>query len=140
MNKSIFFLALSLSLLALVGCGPNVSLKGKATFSDDGSPLTTGTVCFETDSFLARGDLRPDGTFTTGSLTQNDGLPVGKYRVYISGAQKVIGKDEQTGMEIYEPLIDPKFASGSTSGIEIEVTPSTKFLDVVVDRYDPTKK
>jgi len=138
--KSRFFLALSLLLLVLAGCGPNVGLKGKATFRDDGSPVPVGTVCFETDSYLARGDLKPDGTFTVGSLKQNDGLPPGKYRVYISGAQKSIGKDEGTGMEKYESLIDLKFASGTTSGIEIDVTPATKTIDVVVDRYDPTKK
>ena len=138
MKNSILF-ALSLSLLVLAGCGDKVGLRGKATFLDDGSPVPTGTVCFETDTYLARGDLRPDGTFTVGSLKANDGLPAGKYRVYISGAQKSIGQDKD-GMDIYESLIDEKYASGSTSGIEIEVTPSTKNIDVKVDRYVPKKK
>ena len=133
MKNSIFF-ALALSLLMLVGCGSNVGLKGKAVFSDDQSPVTTGTVCFETDTYLARGDLKPDGTFVVGSLKANDGLPAGTYCVYISGAQKTIGQDAD-GMEIYESLIDEKFASGSTSGITINVTPSTRNFEVVVDRY-----
>ena len=135
MKKSIF-LALSLSLLVLTGCGDKVGLRGKAVFSDDGSPVPVGTVCFETDSYLARGDLRTDGTFTVGSLKASDGLPAGSYRVYISGAQKSIGTDDQ-GMELYELLIDPKFTSGTTSGITIDVTPSTKFFEVKVDRFDP---
>ena len=138
MKNSIFF-ALSLSLLMLAGCGDKVGLRGKATFTDDGSPVPTGTVCFETDTYLARGDLKPDGTFVVGSLKANDGLPPGKYRVYISGAQKSIGQDKE-GMDIYESLIDEKFASGSTSGITIDVTASTKNLDVKVDRYVPKKK
>jgi len=138
MMKNSILLALSLSLLMLAGCGDKVGLRGKATFSDDGSPVPTGTVCFETDTYLARGDLKPDGTFVVGSLKANDGLPAGTYRVYISGAQKSIGQDKE-GMDIYESLIDEKFASGSTSGITVDVTPSTKTLDVKVDRYVPPK-
>ena len=136
MTKNSIFFALSLSLVLLTGCGDKVGLKGKATFNDDGSPVPTGTVCFETDTYLARGDLKPDGTFTVGSLTANDGIPPGKYRVYISGAQKSIGQDKE-GMDLYESLIDEKFASGTTSGITIDVTPSTKNLDIKVDRYVP---
>ncbi len=136
MRNSILF-TLALSLLVLAGCGDKVGLKGKAVF-DDGSPVPTGTVCFETDTYLARGDLKPDGTFVVGSLKANDGLPPGKYRVYISGAQKSIGQDKE-GMDIYESLIDEKFASGSTSGITIDVTPSTKNFEIKVDRYDPAK-
>ena len=137
MKNSIFF-ALSLSLLILAGCGDKIGLRGKAIFSDDGSPVPTGTVCFETDTYLARGDLQSDGTFIVGSLRQDDGLPAGRYRVYISGAQKVIGQNEN-GMNIYESLIDPKFANGTTSSIAIDVTPTTREFNIVVDRYVPAK-
>ena len=86
--------ALSLSLLLLAGCNDGkVGLRGKAVFSDDGSPVPVGTVCFETDNYFSRGDLSPDGTFVVGSLKQTDGLPSGTYRVYITGATKVIGQD-----------------------------------------------
>ena len=137
MKNSIFF-ALSLSLLMLAGCGDKVGLRGKATFTDDGSPVPTGTVCFETDTFLARGDLRPGGTFVIGSLRQDDGLPAGRYRVYLSGAQKVVGQNEN-GIDIYESLIDPKFANGTTSSIAVDVTPTTRVFNIVVDRYVPAK-
>jgi len=111
---------------------------GKVVFSDDGSPVPIGTVCFETDTYFARGDLKPDGTFVVGSLKANDGLPSGKYRVYISGAQKSIGQDKE-GMDIYASLIDEKFASGSTSGITIDVTSRKKYIEIKVDRYNPRK-
>ena len=137
--KSIFFLTLSLSLLLFTGCGDNVGLKGKAVFSDDGSPLTTGMVCFEKDGYLARGNLQPDGTFTVGSLKKSDGLPKGTYRVYITGAEKVIGQSKM-GLPLYEPLIDKKYAAANTSGITIDVAPTTKFFEVVVDRCQPLKK
>jgi len=135
MKKQIFLL-LSLSLLVLVGCSDKVGLKGKAMFSDDKSPIPTGSVCFETSSYFARAELNPDGTFTVGSLKANDGLPPGKYNVYIAGARKPVGT-HASGETLYEPLIDPKFASGQTSEITIEVTASTKYFEVFADRYAP---
>ena len=120
----------TLTLLLLAGCNSgNVGLTGKVTFSDDGSPLPVGSVCFTTDTYFARGDLKPDGTFVVGSLKSNDGLLPGTYRVHILGAEKEIGP------ETYESLIDKKFASGATSGITLNVTASTKHFEIVVDRY-----
>ena len=136
-NRVLFILVLL--LLVVTGCDNKVHLKGKVVFSDDGSPVPKGTVFFETDSYSARGNLKPDGTFVVGSEKQSDGLPPGMYRVHISGAQKSIGSDERNHMEIYESLIDEKFANRSTSGITIDVIPSTKFFEIKVDRFDPTK-
>ena len=140
MTKNILFFVLVSLLLVLAGCSNGkVSLNGKAVFSDDGSPVPVGAVCFETDSFQARGNIKPDGSFVVGSLKGNDGLPPGKYRVGILGAQKLIGEDKR-GFGIYESLIDEKFTSGSTSGLIIDVTSSTKHYEVVVDRYQPKAK
>ncbi|MDR1270884.1 MAG: hypothetical protein LBK82_15320 [Planctomycetaceae bacterium] len=137
MKNSLFF-SLLLALLLLSGCSDKVGLGGKVTFSDDGSPLGTGTVCFETDTYLARGTLKADGSYVVGSLSEKDGLPAGNYRIYVSGAEKEIGQDKD-GMSIMEPLIDPKFSSGSTSGLSLDVTASTKSFDFKVDRYVPKK-
>ena len=141
MTKKIFCVLLLLSLLILSGCDNNVHLKGKVIFSDDGSPVPVGQICFEKEGSLARGDLKPDGTFVVSFLKLNDGLPPGKYSVYISGAMRLIGKDPRTGGDIYESLVDEKFCRGSTSGIEIEVTPTMKKdVEIVVDRYKPVPK
>ena len=43
-------------LCGIPGCGSNIYFGGRVTYSDDGSPLTTGVVCFESTSFLARGE------------------------------------------------------------------------------------
>jgi hypothetical protein len=137
--KNSLFLGLSLTLLLLVGCSDKVGLGGKVTFSDDGSPLSTGTVCFETDTYLARGTLKADGSYVVGSLTENDGLPAGTYRVYISGAEKETGQDKE-GMPIMEPLIDTKYSSASMSELTLDVTNATKTFDIKVDRYVPSKK
>jgi hypothetical protein len=113
------------------GCTKNVRLGGQVTYSDDGSPLTTGTVCFETDAYTARGNLKPDGTYTLTSVTENDGLPAGLYRVSVLNAIKGFGEDDATNI----PLIDPKYGSGSASGITFQVTPSSKRFDFTVERY-----
>ena len=127
-------ISLFLALLVFAGCGGNVNLKGKVLFSDDKSPVSVGTICFETDTFLARGDLKPNGTFVVGSLRSRDGLPPGTYRVYFSGVHEALGYDS-AGQAIYKPLIDTKLANGSTSGITLDVTSSTKYFEIEVDRY-----
>ena len=134
MKYSITPFLLSL-LLVLTGCGNHVGLSGKVIFSDDQSPLTVGTVNFETDSFFARAPLRPDGTFVVGSLGDADGLPPGKYNVYISGAiQSVTTGEGARATTTSEPLVDQKFTSGATSGIVIEITSTTRGFEIVVDR------
>lgn len=103
-------------------------------FSDDGSPVPIGTVMMSTGTYLARADLKPDGTFVVGSLKETDGLPAGTYRVSIAGAKKIIGHTA-SGDDILESLIDEKFEDRDTSDITIEVTSSTKFIEITVDRY-----
>jgi len=136
MKKGFAFL-LSVILFALVGCGGKVSLVGKVTYSDDDSPLTTGVVCFESDTHTSLGTLQSDGTFRVGSLSEKDGIPPGTYRVYVSGALREIGVDRY-GELLHESLIDDKFTSGLTSGLTVSVpAPSGKY-DFQVDRYVPT--
>jgi hypothetical protein len=126
-------------IFILNGCNSNIQFGGKITFSEDGSPLTRGVVCFETDTFAARGNLTPDGTYILGSVAEKDGLPAGKYRVYIAGALKENGLDKYN-QPIYEPVIDTKYASKETSGLECNVNKSTKHFDFQVERYAPAKK
>ena len=128
-------------LLALVvGCdgSGNVSLKGKVTFSDDGSPLTVGTVGFRKEGKIARGDIQKDGTYVVGFDQVANGLPPGKYHVFISSACKVVGHNDATQEDMMEPMIAKKYENPDTSGLSLEVTSSTKVFDIEVDRF--TKK
>jgi len=134
MKRNSILLAVSLSLLLVAGCGSQVGLSGKVIYSDDGSPVPTGTVYLESDNSVHRGNIQPDGTFVIGSISERDGLPPGSYRVYIRDAQKAAGEDADGGT-IYEQLIDVKFASAATSGKTIDITSSTKNFEIVVDRY-----
>lgn len=129
-----FLLCLSAVLVvAMAGCDGNIRFGGKVAF-EDGSPLTAGTVFFEANSFLARGEIRQDGTYTLGSLKESDGLPPGTYRVYINNAMVVDGVDQKSGMPNMKPLIAEKFSSGETSGLIVEVSASTQRFDITVEK------
>jgi hypothetical protein len=119
----------------LLGCGSgNVSLRGTVTFSDDGSPLTEGTVAFLKDGKQSRGTIKADGTYVVGTDKATDGLPPGTYQVIVS-ALKSIPIDEEKGIYTYEQLIDKKHEDPSTSGLSVEVNASTKTYNFQVDRF-----
>jgi len=128
------FLSL-LVLICAVGCGTNVPMGGTVTFSDDGTPLTTGTVFFETDTFEARGMIQGDGTYRIGSAAEADGLPPGKYRVYIRDAHEYVRVGAgDTVVDNVVPLIDAKYANPNMSGLEVEVTGGSARFNFTVDR------
>ncbi|GHT18474.1 hypothetical protein FACS1894189_6420 [Planctomycetales bacterium] len=122
-----------LILILLAGCSGKVGLHGKVTYSDDGSPLGTGMVCFVKEGYIARGNIMPDGSYVIGSASEKDGLPRGKYQVYIAYA--VRGTDP----EQVEMLIDPKFSDAATSGLSVDINGSTKY-DIQVERFKPFNK
>ena len=135
-SKDVVCFLLTVLVLFFGGCGGgNVSLNGHVVFSDDGSPLTTGTVCFVTETMLARGTLDAGGKYTVGTNGQRDGLLPGTYRVYILGAQREIGTDENN-MSIDEPLIDEKYMNPETSGLQVTVDRRTGQYDIRVERPD----
>jgi len=118
-----------LFLCLVVGCGKgHVPLKGKVVFSDDGSPLTLGSVILTQQNFQSRGDLNANGEFVMESLSARDGLPPGTYQVSIAGAIEygVFG-----GMR---SIVDPKWTDPETSGMTVEVDRKTKFLEITVER------
>jgi len=123
-------------LTFLVGCGKgHVSLKGTVTFSDDGSPLPTGTVAFVKGGIISRGDLTKDGTYVVGTEKAADGLPPGTYQVFISSARNATLIDKEYGIYEYEQLIDKKYESADTSGLSVTVDASTKTFDIQVNRF-----
>jgi len=145
-----------IALIGILGCSQNVKFGGRVTYSDDGSPLTTGVVCFESSSFLARGELDQEGRYDMGSVNLKDGIPKGEYRVYISGADAVEtvelvhasgqanhivnpGTSGTMGGRTLTPLIAPKFTAGKTSGISVTIDGSSKKFDFQVDRPQPQK-
>jgi len=122
-----------------IGCNRNVGLSGKVTFSDDGSPLPLGTVGFQKDGKVARGIIKEDGTYVVGFDRPENGLPPGKYDVYIAGAVVTIGSD-RSGEGMPVSLINEKYNRADTSGLTLEVNASTKTYNIAVERYVPVSK
>ncbi|MDR2169704.1 MAG: hypothetical protein LBP59_06150 [Planctomycetaceae bacterium] len=151
--RKIFEVILPLLVIVLLvsGCSRNVGVNGKVTFSDDGAPVSTGTVCFvqESGSTLARGDLQPDGTYVIGTMKMSDGLLSGKYNVYLDNTKKQTDTKKTDEIDpitnkpkeipIYEEQVDPKFHNKETSGLTVEIKGSTRF-DFKVDRFNKTEK
>jgi len=130
-NYSIIVLLL---LGFVVGCGSNqVGAGGTVVFSDDGSPVTQGTIIFSTPTFQARSDIDGQGRFTMGSFGAADGLPPGTYNVTIVSTDAAEDPDNPYS------LIDLKYSSPRTSGIEITVDKTVKNLEIKVDR-NPTPR
>lgn len=107
-----------------IGCGSKVSVQGTVRF-EDGTPLKTGTVHFESPDSSARGELNADGHYVLESTKSKDGVLPGTYRVYIMGASESgYGPGNQWSSK---PLIDSKFQSPDTSQLACEVSGKTTY-------------
>ncbi|MDR0610759.1 MAG: hypothetical protein LBG58_11660 [Planctomycetaceae bacterium] len=132
-----FYCIFTLLLMCICGCGTgNQRLSGKVTFSDDGSPLTVGMVCFENaeNGELGRGEIQSDGTYVVGFESDKNGIPKGTYKVFISNAIQEKGFDTKTGMPVAEQLIDPKYSSAYASGLTFTADSKTKTFNITVER------
>lgn len=132
---TLFALLFAVAVVA-TGCGkPKVT--GKVTFSD-GSPLTQGTVNFTDDKVLCKGSIKEDGTFEIRTLKPGDGVPPGKYKVYLTETARFGDAVETTSLDavavMHETINDvpPKYSNPEQSGLTIDVKGSTTY-DITID-------
>jgi hypothetical protein len=148
--KHTITITLFIVTLMLAGCSGKVSLTGKVTFSDDGAPVTYGIIMFESAKESLRAKIKPDGTYVAGSLSQNDGVAPGEYRVRLiftdianPKAKPAAAKegDESGGyvLQKRQRLLDPKYEQATTSGLVVNVKGGTVY-DFTVDRCPPEKQ
>jgi len=132
MNRYAFILLCLLVCLVVVGCGKNKKLTGKVTFTD-GTPAKSGKVIFlQGDNFMATGEIKPDGSYKMSSERENDGIPPGDYKVYVSS----IFKPPPAGvMAMPVSLCDPKFENPDTSGLKCKVPAPGNKYDIVLEPH-----
>ena len=145
MNRRISLTILPLlAIVFTVGCGGDPKVTGKVTFPD-GTPLKKGQVMFQKDGFVGSGNIQKDGTYSAGKQKDGDGLPPGKYQVFLTGTSDydnsaaeqnpgTFGGGPKFAMPMPINLIANKFTAPNTSGLTMEVTSKgpNKF-DIVVD-------
>jgi len=136
MQRIFYFFCTALFLTLFVGCGSGlVPLSGTVTFSDDGTPLTTGSIAFRQvgGGHEGRATIQPDGTYSA-TFGGERGLPPGTYQVVVF-AQATIPIDEEAGIFNYEQLINRRYEDPATSGLSVTVNASTRTFDIQVDRF-----
>ena len=121
------------------GCGgsgvPVYPASGHVEFAD-GTRMSGGSVSFRpvqaTMDASARGQIRPDGTFTLTTFTPDDGAALGRHQVLVVSA---LGGDRESPNPA-QPRLDPRFSNYDTSGLEFEVTTDTakNEFKVIVDK------
>jgi hypothetical protein len=115
------------------GCGRSDMhrVSGRVHFVD-GSPLRSGRVVVEYDGAQkggAWGRIKENGSFTIGTLSENDGMKAGTYSVTIRDAFEPATRPDKSAT----PLVHPRFLSPATSGLSFEVPKQTKW-DIVVEK------
>jgi hypothetical protein len=128
-QQYLLFRFLLICLLIVTGCGPNIKVTGKVTFSD-GNRLEKGRVIFENDNVYYYGMIQKNGVFRLGVVKDGQGIPPGKYRVAVEFFDV-----EGTGLdETLIHFVAKKYRNSKTSGIEYEITTKTTNISIVVDR------
>jgi hypothetical protein len=128
----------ALLLVGAAGCGTRMyPVTGKVTFPD-GTPLAVGTVVFERvdgsrmDGAMARGNIRPDGSYELRTSSPGDGALPGRYRVLISPPNLLVSPEGQDSSYELPCPFDPKFRDFSTSGLEYDVQPGRNEFNIQV--------
>lgn len=122
-------LAWILVLLAyLGGCSssqPTYPVRGKVEFAD-GAAVTFGSVELRAanQAMNARGSIRPDGSFELTTFETGDGAIAGKHQVIV--IQLLL--NDRTTQHRHRPrdLVDRKYADYRTSGLVVDVEPTTE--------------
>lgn len=126
-----FFGICSIAIL-LLGCSVQQKITGTVKF-DDGTPLTQGSVIFESDSEKFFGFLDTNGNFSMGTEKSGDGIKAGSYKVRLAGTE--ITEYTESGDSIVTKLVPDKYTNTFTSGWTAEVgSGKPKTFDYVIEK------
>jgi hypothetical protein len=127
-------LMLLASLLLVAGCGGKGAypVEGKIVYPDGTVATDLGGHMVTLESaelhVSANGEVQPDGTFKLGMFEPDDGALPGKYKASITRLLPIGDVRPQPD------VIDPKFNSLETSGLEVTIEPKENSLTLTVER------
>jgi hypothetical protein len=124
--------------LLFFGCSQKtVKFGGTVKFSD-GSPVTLGTVNFDSGTHTFLGHIDANGHYAPGMTQQGGGIPEGLYQVWLTGTDKVnnvTNPDGTISQQDSAPYVAEKFCKKETSGLTFEVkSGEPKTFDIVVEK------
>ncbi|HVW02747.1 MAG TPA: carboxypeptidase-like regulatory domain-containing protein [Planctomycetaceae bacterium] len=113
-------------------------MTGTVSFKD-GTPLEGGRIVFESTSGSQGGSavVESDGTFQLGTEPTEPGLKAGKYAVSVipPSPERIVDPATGAHSEIKSTTkIAPKYLSGSTSELEVEINPGENELEIKIDK------
>ncbi len=135
-GRSSVVVAVACMLAGLVGCGSDDGLGRRAisgTVNLDGKPLADGSITFEPveKSTTSSGDMIVGGKY---SISKDQGLPPGKYRVVVNaikpGTGMTLPEGKFPGEEVGTPqqeLIPANWNTNSKNFIEVTESGATEF-------------
>lgn len=125
-------LVLALSTVAFAGCGGTKTYPVKGTVSvKDGEALSHGYVVFTSADFTARGEIGPDGEFVLGSNKEEDGAPVGTYKVTLVNTST--GPTYDKPNEPTKRFVDSKYEASDTTPLELKVEAKPNEFEIEAD-------
>ncbi len=105
----------------------------------DGKLLQEGTIEFSTGSdgkaLTARGQIAPDGSYTLGTFTLDDGAVEGVHRAVVISDYEIGNGVERPDM-VERSRLHPKHRDFRTSGLEYTVKPTANEILIEVE-YAP---
>ncbi len=116
-------------LMTLGGCTPaqlpTYPVAGRVVFPD-GAPVQIGSVEFKSreHGVQARGEIDTEGRFTLSTFRQGDGAVAGHHACVV--VQFIMVEDIANFQPSTEGVVDPRFGSYATSGLECEVLATDK--------------
>jgi hypothetical protein len=119
--------------MSIVGCGDSgATVTGKVIYEKDSSPMTQGTVIFVSDNgHFAKGGVQADGSFKLKTGSSNAGIEPGKYSASITSPDTSAARENGI---IVPPIVDARFLSPQTSGLQFDVKPGKNDFTIKVSK------
>ena len=105
---------------------------------DDGTPITRGSVVFNSEKESFFGIITSDGHYSTGGAKEIQGIPDGVYTVWLSGTEEEVNKLDTAGNVtnyVVTQTVAMEYTSASRSPLRFEVKKGgSRTFDIKVER------
>jgi len=132
--RTLAIIATLVALAGLVGCGKQPKrlevypVQGKISYAGKapaGANVYLHPLADDPNLPRPQGVVAPDGTFTVKTYGDDNGAPVGKYKVVVQWYKPVIKGDE---VDPGKNLLPAKYADAKKSDLEVEIIASNNQL------------